>query len=119
MNHRAKQNIDLLLLSEDQFTVMAAHTLHWVAAVDSPTPFSKFAALLFGSVRAEDNVFRGDPKCLQETYPELVGAPYVQYLGDSYAQLRAIFNWRRGGMLLCEPCLQYWDRHFLSSRFRP
>src|SRR5437016_14459618 len=99
MNHRAKQNIDLLLLFEDQFTVMAAHTLHWVAAVDSPTPFSKFAALLFGSVRAEANVFRADPKCLQGTYQEPVGPPYVQYLRHSYAQLRSILNSRRGGLL--------------------
>src|SRR5262249_51990074 len=108
-----------LLLSEHQFTVVAADALDRITAVHGAASLAKFASLLLGSIRTEDNVLRGNPQRPQETYPELMSGPDVQHLGDSDAQLRAVLSSRCGGMLLCEPGLQYWDRHVLSFLFRP
>ena len=57
----------------------------------------------------------------QESHPKLGGAPHVQHLGNPHADSRPVLTRRRrrrpGGSLLAEPCLQCWERHFLSFRF--
>ena len=82
INHGAHDDVDFFLEAEDQFAVVAAHGLHRIAAVHRAAAFSEFAALLLGSVRAEHDVFGGDPDFAQKRDPELVGAPHVQDLGN-------------------------------------
>src|SRR5215467_15298953 len=111
MDHRAEQDVDLFLLSKDQFSVVTANAFHRVATVNCPTSFSELAALFFGSVGAKDDILRGDSQLLQETHPELMGRPDIQHFGDSDAELRATFKSRRDGTLLFEPSRQHSGRH--------
>src|ERR1700737_2486577 len=100
---------------------MAADGFHGIAAVHRAPAFSELPALLLGTIRAEHNIFGADSEISEKSHPELMGAPNIQDFGNPDADPRAVLTRRRrrGGRLLSEPCLQYWDRHSLSSRFRP
>src|SRR5215469_3639334 len=122
MDHRTQQNVDLFLLSEDQFTIVAAYALDGITAVHGSAAFAVFASLLLRSIGTEDDVLRRHAQLFQKTDPELVRRPDVEDLWDAHAKLRAILYYLSvvscAGSLLCEPCLQRSDRHSLSSRFR-
>src|SRR5713101_4140724 len=111
MNHRTEQDVDLSLLPKDQFPVMTADAFNRVAAIHRPASLPEFAALLLGGVGAEDDILRGHAQSLQETHPELMRRPDIQYFGNSDAELRPVLRPRRGGTLLCEPSRQHSDRH--------
>src|SRR5580658_1352727 len=115
VNHRAQENVDLLLLSKDQFAVMSADALDWIATINRTAALAELAPLLFRCIGAEHNVFRFDADRPQEAHPELVSRPDIQHLRNSDPHLRAIFRWRRGGTLLCGPDRQRWETHSWSS----
>src|SRR6266700_2207460 len=117
MDHWTEEDVDFFLLAKNQFSVMPTHALDRIAAVDRASSFPEFPALLVGSIRAENDVLRGDTQSLQEAHPKLMGGPHIQNFRNPHAEMGTIFRWRRGGILLCEPCPQCSDRHFSSSRF--
>src|SRR5579864_2201523 len=102
---------------------MPAHAFHRIAAVHGTAAFSVFSPLFFGSVGTENDVFWRYAQFFQEAYPKLVGCPDVQDFRYPDTQMGAVLTfWGAlscAGTLLCEPCRQYLDRHFWSSRFRP
>src|SRR6266853_3818237 len=121
VDHGAQNNLKFLLLAEYQFSVVAAYGLHRIAAIHRAPSLSELPALLLGTIRAEHDIFGADSEVTQKSYPELMGAPNVQDLGNPDADPGAVLRRRRrrDGRLLSEPCLQYWDRHSWSSRFLP
>src|SRR5579864_7792644 len=98
---------------------MPADAFHRVAAIHRPASLTKIAPLLFTRVRTENNIFLLDSQLAQKSHPELMCAPHVQHSWNSNSNFRAVFTRWRGGRLLCEPCLQCWERHSWFSRFRP
>src|SRR6266853_506411 len=121
IDHGAQNDLNFPLLAEDQFSIVAADRLHRIAAVHRAPALSELPALLLGTIRAEHDIFGADSEVTQKSYPELMGAPNVQDLGNPDADPGAVLRRRRrrDGRLLSEPCLQYWDRHSWSSRFPP
>src|SRR6267154_2141693 len=121
IDHRAQNDLNFSLLAEYQFSIVAADRFHRIAAVHRAPAFSELPALLLGTIRTEHDIFGTDSEVAQESHPELMGAPDVQDLGNPDADSGAVLRRRRrrGGRLLSEPCLQYWDRHSSSSRFQP
>jgi hypothetical protein len=87
--------VDLFLESEYQLAVVAGDALHGIAAVHGAASFAELAKLLFGSIRTENDVFGSNPQFAQESHPELMGIPHVEYTGNADPQLGAVFRLRR------------------------
>ena len=92
MNHRAKQDIDFFLLPENQLTVVAAHALYRVTAIDRAASLAILPSLLLRGIGTENDIFRGNTQFSQKAYPELVGRPDVEDFRDADTQLRAILG---------------------------
>src|ERR1700761_918161 len=116
-DHWGQQDVDLALLTEDQFAVMARDAFHRIAAIDSAASAPISAALIFRRFAGEHDVLRRDAERRQQAHPELVGGPDIEYARNADAQLTA--RLRRDGRRWCEPFPPRLGKHVWLRRCGP
>ena len=71
-----------MFLAEYQFAVVPGHAFHRIAAIDGAAAAAIFAPLLVAGGLGENDAARIEAERDQETEPELMGRPDIEYAGN-------------------------------------